>query len=387
MRFSYSSARRWLTCERAWHFAYVDRLVPIRQRRAFDVGKFVHALLEYALLGHAHTGTASPLDDGACKRVYAKLVKDENIRLEDSEHLACIVSARETLTWMRLDQWETVMLPDSTPCVELAGKIPWRGHTLEYRIDWIGRSKLTGKTWVVDHKSTRASLDDTDKTQQRKFCEFDLQLALYGDVAAHLGLEDAGAMINLIRVPKKTEPDMLKSGRLSSNKNKNTMPWSLYQRAVINHGFDVEDYADMREHLESRVWNMWKPDKVSQAGRASILDNCERALERMERSGACEIDTRSSRMCEHGTRSCLTKHAIPLAARLPYGACDRCEYETLCSHALDGNDPAAMLGTLYEVKDEASPWHDRESFDDGELADHFARSTGVGRFDMTDFQP
>ena len=360
MRFSYSSIRKWYQCEQAWAFAYVDRLTPIRSRKAFDIGKYVHALLEYALLGHARTGTAAVLDQRVTSTVCRKLAETDGLQLDETEAVAGLEAARGALVAMNLDQWTTAVLPDGTPCVELTIKTPWRGHELEARIDWIATSEVTGKTWLIDHKTTRYSIDDSPGA-----VEFSLQNALYSEACKSIpDLKIDGCLHNLIRVPKKTAPSVLKSGKLSRDKSKSAMPWPLYERAILERDEDPADYADMREALESRAWHKWKPDRTSEIGRASLLHYAHETLLRMSYAALLE------------------NH---LVARVPENKCTQCEYRGLCDYRLDGQDIRPLLDVAFKVRDEDSPWYDQENY--GDATDHFARISSTGRFDVSDFVP
>ena len=360
MRFSYSSIRKWYHCEQAWAFAYVDRLTPIRSRKAFDIGKYVHALMEYALLGHARTGTAAVLDQQVTSTVCRKLAKTDGLELDEGEAVAGLEAARGALIAMNLDQWTTVVLPDGTPCVELTIKTAWRGHELEARIDWIATSEVTGKTYIIDHKTTRYAIDDSPGV-----VEFSLQNALYSEACKSIpDLKIDGCLHNVIRVPKKTAPIELKSGKLSRDKNKNAMPWPLYKRAILERDEDPADYDDMREALESRAWHMWRPDRTSEVGRMSMLHYAQIALQRMEYS---------------------VPHNSFLVARVPENKCTTCEYRELCYYHLDGQDIRPLLDVAFKVRDEDSPWHDQANFADA--TDYFARVGRTGRFDVSGFIP
>lgn len=348
-----------MICEQAGAFAYDDRLVPIKSRKTFDVGTYVHALSEHALREHARTGSTTALDERAAAEVCKQLKREEGTDIDEVDAVAGLAAAQESLRRIDLDRWETVRGKDGSPCIELTLVVPWRGHELEVRIDWIARSLDTGKVWIIDHKTTRSSIDDDPGT-----VEFDLQLALYREAAEIAGIHVDGAMHNLIRVTKNVEPYVLeKSGKLSRAKTKNAMPWPLYEQAVIDRGEDPADYADMREALEARRWSMWRPDVTSDLGRENILNEAERALWRMQEPGET------------------------LAARLPYGACDRCAYQTLCDYKLDGKDPSSLLGVVYKAKDEDSPHHGAETFDEDGLADYFARAQRTGKYDVKAFKP
>lgn len=347
-----------MICEQAGHFAYVDRLEPLKSRKTFGVGTYVHALSEHALREHARTGSTSALDSQAATEVCKRLKREEGTDIDEVDAVAGLAAAQESLKRINLDRWETVRRDDDSPCIEITLVVPWRGHELECRIDWIAKSLDTGKVWIIDHKTTRSSIDDVPGT-----VEFDLQLALYLEAAEIAGIHVDGAVHNLIRVPKAVAPDVLRSGKLSRAKTKNAMPWSLYRQAVLDHGEDPADYADMREALEARRWSMWRPDVTSDLGRENVLKEAERVLWRMQ------------------------EPSEPLAARLPYGACDRCAYKTLCDYKLDGRDPSSLLGVVYKARDEDSPHWGAETFDEDGLADYFARAQRTGKYDVSAFKP
>lgn len=70
---------------------------------------------------------------------------------------------------------------------------------------------------------------------------------LYGEVPEKI-------VYNVIVKSFPTTPAVLKNGRLSKDKGQSTT-YSLYRRAIVDLGLDVNDYGDMLEHLDRTGWS------------------------------------------------------------------------------------------------------------------------------------
>lgn len=116
------------------------------------------------------------------------------------------------------------------------------------RIDLIFRNKVTGKLWIVDHK-TAAQFGST------LWFELDTQTRSYAWACKKvLGLDIHGVMFNRMRKKAPEKPDWLeKSGRLSKNMQQKTTP-ELYRAEIKRRGLNPADYEDFLSRFEGQEY-------------------------------------------------------------------------------------------------------------------------------------
>jgi hypothetical protein len=273
---------------------------------------------------------------------------------------------------MDLAAWETVT-HDGKPAVELELEVPFGptewGVMLQAHIDWIARSKVSGKVWIVDHKTSQSRLTD------QGWAEHDLQLALYRYACERAGITVDGATLHQMCVYPPAEPTLLKRVRkgqrpFSAAKNQRT-DWETYQNALIAHGENPDDYGDVREMLEDQCartpFRRYVRDVTTPEGHAALMRVALGAVARMR-----ELRTGS----------------LPIVGRVNEWSCGRCEHRSWCDAELLGLDPRSLLGSVYEA-DEGSPY-DGASAEPNEVSAlllHSHRNAHTGRYDVHRWTP
>ena len=124
------------------------------------------------------------------------------------------------------------------------------------KIDCLLEDRETGELWILDHKTTGSVAGF-----QRKF-SYDHQLTSYAacmrweieeGAYQHLkGKEIAGVIWDLISSKPPKTPQPLKSGQLSTAANK-SVPSYVFERAIIEHKLNREDYKEYIEGLAHKV--------------------------------------------------------------------------------------------------------------------------------------
>jgi hypothetical protein len=110
------------------------------------------------------------------------------------------------------------------------------------RIDLIVKDMRAGKYWIVDHK-TAAQFGQTEHL------ELDPQCGSYcWAIKRVLGIDVEGVVYQEMRKSYPKEPNVLKSGELSKNKNQGTTV-ELYEKAIREGGYRRADYAEFLETL------------------------------------------------------------------------------------------------------------------------------------------
>lgn len=116
------------------------------------------------------------------------------------------------------------------------------------RIDLIVQDLLTGRYWIVDHK-TAAQFNST------RWFDMDTQTRSYGWAAKQvLGIDVEGVMFNRLRKKVPEKPTVLQSGELSKNVQQKTTP-ELYKAEIKKRGLNENEYLEFLSRFEGQVYN------------------------------------------------------------------------------------------------------------------------------------
>ena len=119
------------------------------------------------------------------------------------------------------------------------------GLKFNFIIDWIVEDLRDGGLWIVDHKTGKNFLDPD-------FILLDAQLTRYFWGAERMGYTPLrGVIFNEIRTKPPTEPEVLKSGRLTGRANLDT-DYYTYYRAIRRLGQDPSRYHEELKRLAQR---------------------------------------------------------------------------------------------------------------------------------------
>lgn len=165
-------------CPRKYYYRMIRGLVPKKERVPLVFGIYFHSALEVyermlaqegdrkAALRETVRGilkdTRREADDGLGGKVPVVWVTEDNTRTRETLLRAVILYAEH----FENDRLETVIKADGEPAVELSFKIPLQTSAstgeqfiLCGHIDKLVR--LDGRTWVLDHKTTKMTLGDS----------------------------------------------------------------------------------------------------------------------------------------------------------------------------------------------------------------------------------
>jgi hypothetical protein len=372
VKVSFSSISTALDCEQRYAYRYRDGLRLISAQEHFEIGSIVHGALESVLTAH-WSGAPLPPIETAVRDACAKLREKRGMSFDAEENAEIAKKALEYhVPRMDLVSWETVTF-EGRPAVELELEIPFGppewGVFLQTHIDWIARSKATGKVWIVDHKSSQNRLSD------QAWVENDLQLGLYREACKLAGLHIDGAILHQLCVYPPAEPVPLKRVRkgqrpFSVAKNQRT-DWETYQNALIRHGENPDDYGDVRTMLDDQCartpFRRWVKDVTTDRGHAALMRVALNTVLRMR-----ELRTGS----------------LPIVGRVNEWSCGKCEMRSWCDAELLEIDPRSLLGSVYEA-DDGSPF-DGVTAEPGEIAAllmHSHRNAHTDRYDVHRWTP
>lgn len=133
----------------------------------------------------------------------------------------------------------------------------WRRWAYGGAVDLVVRDRSTGEAWVVEHKTTAES----DLPTHLRKLHWDPQIRGYawaladplpvGDVREPVRV--AGVIYDVARKKIPREPELLKDGsRLSKAKIDTTR--EVFLGAILHHGFNPDDYADVLEQASRNVF-------------------------------------------------------------------------------------------------------------------------------------
>ena len=331
MKVSYSAIQTYLTCLAKYGYKYRDAIRPIVSSPHFEVGSIIHAAYEPILTAHWR-GESLPSAESAVREGCKQLREKRGMSLDSEEHAQIAVTALEYhVPRMRLESWET-LTHDDAPAVELELLVPFGGEDthLQAHIDWVARSKQSGKVYIIDHKTSKHRMGE------QGWIEFDLQLALYQEACRIAGISVDGALLHQLCYtppsPVKPLARPSKTGlRFSCAKSQRT-DWETYQNALIAHGEDPEKYLDIRDMLNDQCskspFRRWAPDITTPEGHARMIEIAVQAVQ--------------------GMRAIKYDGAPAQPSRVNEWTCGRCEMKPWCSAQMLGLDPRSLILSVYK---------------------------------------
>lgn len=279
---SFSQISEYQRCPFKWYLLYVEGIRPQRTDDALNLGSLVHAGLAFALtfymsmdynvsLGDMYSVIADYFNQWkANNRPESQMVIDmDGSWVEDDSRLlsfdeivdtAAIIVYR-TVRFLDIpNNWRVVVgqsldgKHNKVPYIEVPFELQANGYTFVGKIDAVLLNLRDNRTYLIDWK-TRTSFED-DENNVITGEEFNEQMALYHYALSFYGVKVDGEVTYQIasKVPKK--PEVLKSGKAMSRANI-TSDWETYRAAVIEAGFDPNDYLDMQDKLSVTKW--WHP--------------------------------------------------------------------------------------------------------------------------------
>jgi CRISPR/Cas system-associated exonuclease Cas4 (RecB family) len=311
MKIHQSEAKCWNRCKQQYHYRYDQKIQRKKRPRPLIRGTVIHEMIEEHIEGR------DPWKPWrAMKKKYSKLFKEEQEEYGDlPKQLELLMSSY--FEWYKQDPLKPIKINGRRS--EHAFSVPLMdGIKLEGIIDTIGKSK-DGVRWLVDHK-THKQIPEGDIVYS------DIQTAVYLWACWKSKIKIDGIAWNYIKAKTPVIPEVLKSGKgLSKRQNMDTT-WRIYKQAILDNGFKVKDYKDMKEILEGNEVKFFR--RIYIPADEVLVDNI---LENFRRI-AVEIRDRGPKSI---TRN-IEKH------------CSWCEYKSLCQAELKGKDVKRVRRMEYE---------------------------------------
>lgn len=300
----------WRNCRQAFHYKYVEEIVPKRMARPLAFGTLVHQMLEAGI----NTGNADKAFD------VLKEINPENKRIfkEEKEYYGEILEDIYLIMDEYYAYWpesELTFLPigPNKARSEIKFEFETKRFIAEGTMDAIARTP-NRMVWLVEHK-THGDLPSEDHRWRN------LQSAVYLTAIKELKLATpSGVLWNYISSKSPTLPEYLeKSGRLSKREIV-TLPnvvmaqlqaYSLSQ-ADPNHRELLDAAIACRQRYFQRIYTPLSPRVTSQLWQGFV-------------DTAHEIIDNAGRRDKNISR-----------------ACEWCSYEPLCRAELTGGDLASV---------------------------------------------
>lgn len=236
MILTYSSIAAFKSCRRKYQYRYVDGIEQKDRPVYYDFGTAIHL----ALASH-YRGAGAETVIAEVEKYFA----DNAPGQDESERLQKWIEAREMVLAMYRNY--TGHYPkESFKVLEIE---------MPFEISMGGENKLAGKIdmiveenglWVEETKSAK-SID----VNYKKKLTLDPQSLLYLMAAEKkFGKPFNGVLYNVLAKSIPCKPAILKSGKLSQDKGKNTSP-ELYREAIKENGLNEPDYAEFLAYLEA----------------------------------------------------------------------------------------------------------------------------------------
>lgn len=237
---SYSRISTWKRCLKKYFYKYVDGLTTKTMPSPPRMGSMGHKGIEAFLLGEDWKV--------AIKKYWREelsYIPDHLIGQEQKEELDLVTN----VVGMYLEQNSHFRHPDEKDLIEPETRfevpIPNTDCQLIGYMDRVIEVPNEG-IWLIDHKFTTRSLggvlEGLEMSEQ-------IDYYIWALTKMFPKKKIMGAIINGVRLKLPATPKVLKSGdRLS--KAKITTDYETYYQAIIDNGFDPDDYSDMLTKLE-----------------------------------------------------------------------------------------------------------------------------------------
>lgn len=364
-------------CRRKWDFGSFSRqgIEPKRPHVALSFGTAIHHALEMFYSGQCMSEGLLPEQmfdkfhkEQFIKSVYSlrgdeipKVTKDtledqldlalekadEDFKKEFKEVNALGRSMLEGyVTWSSKEDYSSdagfqkVLYTEKEFCVIITNEgEPYRfidAEGQEWEMWLVGRLDMVvldwdNRIWILDHKTSKDKLDKTKLV-------LDDQMTMYIWAAQQiLGIEIEGCYYNVLRkkLPRVPEPLVSKKG-LSKAKSIDTT-YDVYYQAIVENGFNPEDYRDILEHLMNTPNTFFERAKVRRNQHEILVAGHFLLQEAVDMLNDPFI-------YPHSTWDCNWK----------------CDYKELC-HAINRNDDVAWMKEAMFQKRNAEGVYDRES--------------------------
>lgn len=325
----------WKQCRQKWYWQYYLRIQPARTHTKLAQGTMAHAGIAAALRG---TPISSAVEASAIEQKRGAILELDGEEFgpegsqEEIEHVSECVRK-----WDRESNLREREL--------VASELEWEAPVLD------GRRRLTGVNWTgrmdaliniggYGTESWGLEAKFVGRFRTEESIELSSQLALYLlHMQQVLGIAHPKLLYVQILNKAPAIPVVNKSGGIS--RSPISTDWDTYRDTVMAHGYDPEDYADMREKLSGK--RFWSEQVVT------------RSTERLavERGALYDV-----------TADIMAKRKRIYMCDSPF-LCSSCQFRDLCLENVRGRDPMELIETgAYVSRDK--PLDDAEVTTDGD---------------------
>lgn len=335
-RVSLSAYQAYQRCEQSYAYSYVERLRPLVKDVAPQRGIVIHdylatyydALRSGLRADAAHGAGLAKIEskktefDLAASLAFTMGREDDAIAYK-AMYVDVLDLARRYFGMHGRSDAERydVLLVEERSMLELTGGIESMSI-----IDLVLRDRITGRTWLVEHKSTATVPESSVRLR-------DFQTLLYAFALKRKGQEIDGVLWNYIRTKPPMVPELLKSRRKTEEHGGLTRRvdldtnWETYEAEIRRHGLDASEYADVRERLLPRESTVYFPrfEHVIVADTDLMLRDYATTAVRMRRA-VWEWENKRGRPVRSLRRDC-----------------DFCQYKRLCEAVIMGGDESDIM--------------------------------------------
>ncbi len=336
-----STLKNALRCRRRWFYSAVLNLEPRREvvepPAPLVQGSFIHELL-----ARHYAGQGLP----EVTKLQIQLPTAESLELDPQSWAE---------QWMQHYLWSVEHQP-----LELLCDSYWKVREVEtsFTVPFFEEARLTGtwdmviqtpaprqsgtsRTWLVEHKSVTAWPPEDG-------LGYDYQIGLYLWALRQCYENVVGVVLNLVHRKLPSPPQLLKSGKLSTNRSARLDQYTLDQ-AIAQGNFNPDDYEEFRNNLQPTVlvrrYLLTYPPQFQQV----LMQEAASLVEQLA----------SLQPPEPGEEF---QPGLGLERSLQRECQYDCQYRTLCLAELHGVDRQTVLEAEYQVRTEEP--HPQEDTDD-----------------------
>jgi len=344
LRLNPSGLRRWFRCKYEW---YAHAVLGIRSAQRLpsphrDRGKAFHALLEFAWRHYAKTGKvfnfAGQEGYDYAEAIFERVYQDDGTVIDEATCYELLEAIRWHVPRLKMHEWEVLLIEAGlrAPLIE--------GVELQAIVDIVLRHKTTGKVWLVDWKTTEASISTT---ADFPYLRNNYQLLICRTVLAHHGIKVDNSALVRLRSRAPTPPEITPSRKkVSVNKAKLACDWETFRQALIDNDEDPnsESAQAVRMHLAETTFERWYVDVTDARTAETLRKDLQRiAGDMLALQAGDKAPTRT------------------LLQAPPRSGCNRCDTKLWCFEELKlGQHPKSLLGVYYSTTD-GSPFAGQES--------------------------
>jgi hypothetical protein len=294
----------WKQCKQKWYWQYFLRLQPAVTHTKLAQGTMAHAGIEAALW---RRNVIDAVDKSSIEQQRSLSLSLGDQPIEDTAEEVETVAAC-VMKWAD----ESLELSGLRPIgTEIKWELPLRD----------GRRKMTGVTWngrmdAVLTNGWGLEAKFVGRFRSEESIDLSSQLAMY---LLYLDNRDVQPGLLYLQILNKmpSTPSVNKTGGIS--RSQISTDWPTYRNAVLDNGYDPEDYVDMREKLAGKTF--WREQIIT------------RPTERLTEDRAALYDV---------SVDLMAKHKRIYMCDSPF-LCSSCQFKELCLESVRGRDPQNLV--------------------------------------------